>query len=67
MKDYIEVLYQDNDKLYIPVEKIDMLYKYTGKEGIRPTIHKLGGQEWKKIKARVKSKVQDMANDLLRV
>lgn len=67
LKDYIEVLYQDNDKLYIPVEKIDMLYKYTGKEGIRPTIHKLGGQEWKKIKARVKSKVQDMANDLLRV
>ena len=44
-----------------------MLYKYTGKEGIRPTIHKLGGQEWEKVKARVKSKVQDMANDLLRV
>lgn len=67
LKDYIEVLYQGNDKLYIPVEKIDMLYKYTGKEGVRPTIYKLGGKEWEKVKARVKSKVQDMANDLLRV
>ena len=46
LKDYIEVLYQGNDKLYIPVEKIDMLYKYTGKEGVRPTIYKLGGKEW---------------------
>ena len=44
-----------------------MLYKYTGKEGVRPTIYKLGGKEWEKVKARVKSKVQDMANDLLRV
>ena len=67
LKDYIEVLYQGNDKLYIPVEKIDMLYKYTGKEGVRPTIYKLGGKEWEKVKARVKSKVQDMAKDLLRV
>ena len=67
LKDYIEVLYQGNDKLYIPVEKIDMLYKYTGKEGVRPTIYKLGGKEWEKVKTRVKSKVQDMANDLLRV
>ena len=67
LKDYLEVLYMGNDKLYIPVEKIDLLYKYNGKEGVKPTIYKLGGKEWEKVKARVKSKVQDMANDLLRV
>ncbi len=67
LKDYLEVLYQGNDKLYIPVEKIDLLYKYTGKEGVRPTIYKLGGKEWEKVKSRVRSKVQDMASDLLRV
>ena len=39
-KDYIEVEYLDHDKLYIPVEKIDLLDKYTGKEGIVPSLHK---------------------------
>ncbi len=64
-KDYLEVEYLENDKLYIPVEKIDLLSKYTGKEGIRPTIHKLGGTVWKKTKTRIRSKIQDMAKQLL--
>ncbi len=64
LKDYLEVLYQDNDKLYIPVEKIDLLAKYTGKEGITPKIYKLGGNQWEKVKNRVKAKVQDMASVL---
>lgn len=66
-KDYLEVLYQGEDKLYIPVEKIDLLSKYTGKEGYAPKINKLGGTEWEKTKHRVKKKVQDMADDLLRL
>ena len=66
-KDYVEVLYQGEDKLYIPVEKIDLLNKYTGKEGYAPKINKLGGSEWEKTKNRVKKKVQDMADDLLQL
>ena len=66
-KDYIEVLYQGEDKLYIPVEKIDLISKYTGKEGYAPKINKLGGNEWQKTKNRVKKKVQEMANDLLQL
>jgi transcription-repair coupling factor (superfamily II helicase) len=66
-KDYLEVLYQGNDKIYIPVEKIDSLYKYSGREGISPKINKLGGNEWNKTKARVKSKVVDMADQLLKL
>lgn len=66
-KDYLEVLYQGEDKLYIPVEKIDLLYKYTGKEGYAPRINKLGGNEWEKTKNRVKKKVQDMALELLQL
>ena len=65
LRDYIEVLYQGNDKLYIPVEKITMLAKYTGKEGIAPKIYKLGGNQWEKVKSRVKTKVKDMAASLL--
>ena len=63
----IEVLYQGEDKLYIPVEKIDLLSKYTGKEGYAPKVNKLGGSEWEKTKNRVKKKVQDMADDLLQL
>ena len=64
-KDYLEVLYQGTDKIYIPVEKIELLAKYSGKEGATPKINKLGGNEWYKTKARVKSKVNDMAEQLL--
>lgn len=66
-KDYVELLYQGNDKLYIPVEKIDLISKYSGKEGSTPKINKLGGTEWKKTKLRVRNKIHDIANQLLRI
>lgn len=66
-KDYLEVLYQGSDKIYIPVEKIDLLTKYSGKEGAAPKINKLGGNEWLRTKARVKAKVKDMADKLLKL
>ncbi len=64
-RDYIEVLYKDTDKLYIPVEKIDLLYKYVGKDGIIPKINKLDSVDWKKTKSRIRGKVADMADKLL--
>ena len=64
-KDYVEVLYQGTDKIYIPVEKIDLLNKYSGQEGVCPKVNKLGGIEWEKTKARVRKKVTDMADRLL--
>jgi len=67
MKDYIEVIYSGNDKLYIPVEKIDLLSKFTGKEGIVPRINSLGGSEWKKTKIRIRNKVHDIASELIKL
>ena len=67
LKDFLEILYQGKDKLYIPVEKIDLISKFTGKEGIVPKINKLGGTEWQKTKLRVKSKVKDIASKLLKL
>lgn len=67
IKDYIEVVYAGNDKLYIPVEKIDLISKYSGNEGVKPKINKLGGSDWNKIKARVKSKIHDIADKLLKL
>ncbi len=67
LKDYLEILYQGKDKLYIPVEKIELISKYSGKEGITPKINKLSGTEWEKTKIRVKSKVKDIAEKLLKI
>lgn len=66
-KDYIEVFYQGKDKLYIPVEKIDNLSKFSGKEGTVPKINKLGGTEWQRTKSRVNKRVADMAEELIKL
>ena len=66
-KDYLEVLYQGTDKIYVPVEKIDSLFKYSGKEGTVPKINKLGSGEWEKTKIRVRKKINDMADELLKL
>ena len=65
-KDYLHLEYKDSDKLYIPVEKIEYISKYSSNEGARPKLNKLGGTEWAKQKARVKAKVKDIAQDLLK-
>ena len=64
-KDYLEVLYLGTDKIYIPVEKIDLLSKYSGQEGVAPKVNKLGGIEWAKTKERVRKKINDVADKLL--
>jgi len=66
-KDYLEILYQGTDKIYIPVEKIDMIYKYSGREGYVPKINKLGGSDWQKTKSRIKTRVSDMADQLIQL
>ena len=66
-KDYLEILYQGTDKIYIPVEKIDYLSKYSGREGVVPKINKLGGTEWQKTKSRIRAKVTDIADRLIKL
>ena len=66
-KDYLEILYQGTDKIYIPVEKIELISKYSGREGVIPKINKLGGVEWQKTKNRIKTRVNDMADQLIKL
>ncbi|MED1865511.1 transcription-repair coupling factor [Fictibacillus nanhaiensis] len=66
-KDYLHIKYSGNDKLYVPVEQIDQVQKYVGSEGKEPKIYSLGGSDWKKVKNRVKSSVQDIADDLIKL
>ena len=66
-KDYLEICYQGQDKLFIPVEKIDLINKYSSKEGFAPKLNKLGGTEWQKTKLRIKNRVKDIADKLIRI
>jgi len=63
-KDYLMIEYKGNDKLYIPVEKLDYITKYSGKEGA-VKLNKLGSHDWEKTKARAKKNAEDMAAELL--
>jgi len=66
-KDYLHIRYQGSDKLYVPVEQIDLVQKYVASEGKEPKIYKLGGNDWKKVKKKVESSVQDIAEDLIKL
>ena len=64
-KDYLEIVYRDQDKLYIPVEKLELISKYSSNEGLKPKLNKLGSSEWEKTKLRVRKKIEDIAGELL--
>lgn len=66
-KDYLHIRYQGTDKLYVPVEQINLVQKYVGSEGKEPKIYKLGGSDWKKVKKKVQSSVEDIADDLIKL
>ncbi|OLO27426.1 transcription-repair coupling factor [Alkalihalophilus pseudofirmus] len=66
-KDYLHLRYAGNDKLYVPVEQIDQVQKYVGSEEKEPKIYALGGSDWKKVKRKVQSSVEDIADDLIKL
>ena len=66
-KDYIKLEYADGDVLYIPVENIDRISKFTGKEGIGVKLNSLSNDNWKKKKGKVREKLESIAGDLMKV
>ncbi|MDQ3569310.1 MAG: transcription-repair coupling factor [Actinomycetota bacterium] len=62
-RDYLLIEYRGGDKLYVPSDQIDAIRPYTGGES--PTVHKLGGSDWRKTKARVRAAVRDIAQELV--
>lgn len=68
LKDYIKVRYAKSDTLYVPVTQLDMVSKYIGpREDAGVKLHRLGGQEWQKQKARVRAAVKDIARELIQL
>ncbi len=64
-QDYVLLHYADDDKLYLPVHRINMIQRYSGVEGKAARLDKLGGSGWQTKKAKVKQAVMAMAQDLL--
>ena len=64
-KDYIQIIYLDNDKIYVPVQKIENIYKYSDKDGIKPKLNKLNSSSWLKTRKYVESKVKDITKELI--
>ena len=65
MQEFLELRYAGEDKLFVPVERLDLVQKYTG--ATRPPIDKLGGTSWERAKTKVKKAMRDMAEELLKL
>lgn len=68
IKDYIKIRYKGTDVLYVPVTQLDLVSRYIGAAGENgPILHRLGGQEWQRAKARVRAAVKDIAKELIKL
>ncbi|NQV72415.1 transcription-repair coupling factor, partial [bacterium] len=63
----VRLQYLNGDVLYVNVNALHKLHKFKGKEGHQPVLTKLGSGQWEKAKSRTKSKVKDIARDLIRL
>ncbi|MBR1413705.1 MAG: transcription-repair coupling factor [Bacilli bacterium] len=64
-KDYIQINYLGNDKVYVPVEKITTIFKYSSKDGVEPKINKLNSTAWAKTKRSVEKRIKDISGELI--
>jgi transcription-repair coupling factor (superfamily II helicase) len=64
-QEFLELRYAGEDKLFVPVERLDLVQKYTG--ATRPPVDRLGGASWERAKSRVKKAMRDMAEELLKL
>jgi transcription-repair coupling factor (superfamily II helicase) len=61
----VRLVYRDQDVLYVSIHSLHRISKYKGREGENPKIHKLGSGSWQALKARAKSKIKDIAKELI--
>ncbi len=64
-KDYLTIRYKGQDKLYIPIDQMNLIQKYVGSDTAKPKISRLNSGEWQRTKSRAKKAVENMAEDLL--
>jgi transcription-repair coupling factor (superfamily II helicase) len=65
VNDFLELEYQNADRLYLPVDRLHLVQKYLGVEGVSPRLERLGGKSWERTKKRVKKAVEKIARELV--
>lgn len=67
LQEAVRIIYKDSDILYVNINSLHKISKYTGKEGTVPKINKLGSDAWSKLKEKTKAKVKEIAFDLIKL
>ncbi|HSU29523.1 MAG TPA: transcription-repair coupling factor, partial [Chitinophagaceae bacterium] len=67
LQEAVRLVYKDSDILYVNINSLHKIAKYTGKEGSIPRINKLGSDAWNRLKEKAKSKVKEIAFDLIKL
>jgi len=65
--DFLIVVYKGGDKLYLPVDRMSVVQKYMGVDGVTPVLDVLGGKSWERVKDRVKKSAEKIAGELLKL
>jgi transcription-repair coupling factor (superfamily II helicase) len=65
--DFLIVVYKGEDKLYLPVDRMSVVQKYMGVDGVTPVLDTLGGKSWEKVKSRIKKSAEKIAGELLKL
>ncbi|MES1224542.1 MAG: CarD family transcriptional regulator, partial [Bacteroidota bacterium] len=67
LQEAVRIIYRDSDILYVNINSLHKIAKYTGKEGSVPKVNKLGSDVWNKLKEKTKVKVKEIAFDLIKL
>ena len=67
MQEMVKLIYRDDDIIFVSIHALHRISKYKGKEGEAPRINKLGSGAWERLKERTKSKVKDIARELIKL
>ncbi len=67
VQEAVRIIYKDNDILYVNINSLHKIAKYTGKEGSVPKVNKLGSDVWNRLKDKTKAKVKEIAFDLIKL
>jgi transcription-repair coupling factor (superfamily II helicase) len=67
VNDYLLIVYRDDDRLYLPVDRMGLIQKYMGVEGMMPALDKMGGRSWERAKEKVRQSAEKIAGELLKI
>ncbi|MCK9617564.1 MAG: transcription-repair coupling factor [Lentimicrobiaceae bacterium] len=67
IQEAIRLVYKDNDMLYVSIHSLHRISKYVGKDGLAPSLNKLGSNAWNKLKTKTKQRVKDIAKELIQL